>query len=269
MSAEVPFDRVSFEAMLGTRRLGRSLMVRAEASSTNDLAWDLLAEGRPDGATVIADAQLAGRGRAGRRWHMAPGRGLAMSVALHLGCDRRQAGLLPLTAGLALAEALERLGGRAELKWPNDLLIHGRKLSGILAESRRLPGSGDATVVGVGVNVLERREDFPPELREGATSLALEGIGATREAVAAGFLNAFEPRWDELQEGSRGALLEAWSARSPWWGRAVVVRTPAGELRGTALRLDADGALVIRDAGGDEVTVLAGDVMHDGLGART
>jgi BirA family biotin operon repressor/biotin-[acetyl-CoA-carboxylase] ligase len=238
-------------------------------SSTNDLAWDLLAEGGPDGATVIAETQLAGRGRAGRSWHMAPGRGLAMSVALHLGCDRRQAGLLPLAAGLALAEALELLGREADLKWPNDLLVHGRKLSGILAESRRLPGAGEATVVGVGVNVLERREDFPPELRDHATSLAIEGLDTTREAVAAAFLGAFEPRWDELQEGDRAALLSAWSARSRGWGHAVVARTPTGERRGVALRLDDDGALVIRDAGGDEITVLAGDVTEDGAEARS
>ncbi|MFI5371551.1 MAG: biotin--[acetyl-CoA-carboxylase] ligase [Candidatus Eisenbacteria bacterium] len=269
MSAEPRFDRAAFEARLGTRRLGRFLMVRDEASSTNDLAWDLLAEGGPDGAAVIAETQLAGRGRAGRRWVMAPGRGLALSVALHLGCDRRQAGLVSMAAGLALAEALEGLGRVADLKWPNDLLLRGRKVSGILAESRRLPLTGDAVVVGIGVNVLERRDDFPPELHDQATSLSLEGLETTREAVAAAFLDAFEPRWDELQEGDRDRLLSAWSARSGGWGRAVVVRTPAGERRGVALRLDDDGALVIRDAGGGEVTVMAGDLAWDEAGARS
>jgi BirA family biotin operon repressor/biotin-[acetyl-CoA-carboxylase] ligase len=267
MSAEARFDRTAFDAALGTRRLGRSLIVRDEAGSTNDVAWDALAEGRPDGTTVIAESQDAGRGRAGRRWVMAPGRGLALSVGVHLGCDRRQAGLLPLTAGLALAEALERLGLAADLKWPNDLLARGRKLSGILAESRRLSPAGDTAVIGVGVNVLERAEDFPGELAATATSLALEGVATTREAVAAAFLTAFETRWDELQEGSRTALLEAWSARSRSWGRAITARTPAGEVRGIALRLDGDGALVLRDASGEEVTVMAGDVMLDGLGA--
>src|SRR5262252_9577839 len=137
MSAE-PFDRPRYEARLATRRLGRTLLVRDTAGSTNDLAWDALAEGLPDGVTVIAEAQIEGRGRAGRRWFMAPGRGLALSVALHPGCDRRQAGLLPLVAGLALARALDGLGVAADLKWPNDLLVNGRKLSCILAESRRL-----------------------------------------------------------------------------------------------------------------------------------
>src|SRR5690349_11937360 len=119
MSAEPGFDHVAFTAALGTRRLGRTVIVRDQAGSTNDVAWDALAEGRPDGTAVIAEAQLAGRGRAGRRWQMTPGRGLALSVGVHLGCDRRQMGLLPLVAGLALSEALETLGARVDLKWPN------------------------------------------------------------------------------------------------------------------------------------------------------
>jgi len=188
-----------------------------------------------------------------------------VSVALHPGCDRRQAGVIPLAAGLALARALDGLGVAADLKWPNDLLLGGRKLAGILAEWRRLPGAGggeeaEVVVIGVGVNVGERTGDFPAELRERSTSLAIAGCDAAREDVAAAFLGALEPLWTQVAEGGRAAVLDAWRARAGFWGRAVVARTPAGTVRGIAHGLDADGALRLRRDDGTLATVHAGDV---------
>uniref|UniRef100_A0A832HZ87 biotin--[biotin carboxyl-carrier protein] ligase n=1 Tax=Eiseniibacteriota bacterium TaxID=2212470 RepID=A0A832HZ87_UNCEI len=253
------FDRAAFGAALATCRLGRTLVARAVAGSTNDVAWEALAAGAPDGTAVVADAQTSGRGRNGRRWHHAPGRALALSVLLHPGGAARPLPALPLVAGLALARALDGLGARVELKWPNDLLLGGRKVSGILAEGRAAAG-GTAAVLGVGVNVGQSAEDFPPELRATATSLAEHGVRAGREAVAAAFLNAFEPLWDELLEGGRAELLTRWRARAGFWGRAVRVRAPGGEIAGVARDLDAEGGLVVEVAGGARVTVLAGDV---------
>jgi BirA family biotin operon repressor/biotin-[acetyl-CoA-carboxylase] ligase len=258
--AEPTFDRGAFTRHLVTRRFGRTLIARSETPSTNDLAWEALAAGTPDGTAVVADAQPQGRGRAGRSWQMAPGKGLALSLVLHQGCDRREAAMLPLLAGLALARSLEPLGVRATLKWPNDLLVDARKLSGILCESRRHPAGGDAAVIGVGVNVTQQRDDFPVELRESATSLGLEGCRAGREAVAAGFLNALEPLWSVLQEDGRAALLEAWKRRAGFWGQVVTVRTPAGPVTGVAHDLSGDGGLVLRLDGGSEVVALAGDL---------
>ncbi len=264
--ADPTFDRAAFLARLTTRRLGRTLIARATVESTNDVAWDALAEGAPDGAAVVADTQTRGRGRDGRAWHGADGRGLALSVLLHLGCERGPAGTLPLVAGLALAEALARLGVATRLKWPNDLLVGERKLSGILVESRRVPGAlreqlaGDVAVVGVGVNVSQSEADFPPELAGRATSLALEGHALGREAVAAAFLDRLEPLWDEHAEGGAGTVLERWRARATFWGHPVTVRTPAGPLTGVARTLDEDGALVLVLGGGSETRVLAGDL---------
>jgi BirA family biotin operon repressor/biotin-[acetyl-CoA-carboxylase] ligase len=271
------FDRARFGARLSTRRLGRTLLARAEAGSTNDEAWDALETGASDGTVVVADVQSRGRGRAGRTWHTAPGKALALSVLLTRGCDRRSLGLLPLAAGLAVAQALEPLGAAPALKWPNDVLLQGRKVAGVLCESRRVPASSGyptappgraaappsaraAAVVGVGVNVSQAAADFPPEIAGTATSLALAGVATDRESVAAAFLNALEALWTELQTGSRAALLEAWSARADFWGRAVAVRTPAGEVRGVARALDPDGALVLVLEGGAETTVRAGDL---------
>jgi BirA family biotin operon repressor/biotin-[acetyl-CoA-carboxylase] ligase len=258
--ADSTFDRARFVASLTTRRLGRSLVTRAEAESTNDVAWDALGAGAPDGTVVVADVQTKGRGRAGHAWHTAPGHGLAISVLMHQGCDRRQFGTLPLVAGLALARGLETLGARAELKWPNDLLIAGCKVSGILAESRQTAEGTDAAVIGVGVNVSQAPEDFPQELRALATSLAMEACMTTREQVAAAFLNALEPLWAELQEGDRRAALEAWKQRANFWGSRLRVRGASGDVEGVAVGLDPDGALILERDGGERVTVYAGDV---------
>lgn len=279
------FDRVRFGTRLTTRRLGRTLMARAEVGSTNDEAWDALAVDAPDGTIVVADAQTRGRGRAGRTWHTASGRALALSVLLHQGCDRRTLGLLPLAAGLAVAQALETLGAAPALKWPNDVLLGGRKVAGVLCESRRIqPAPGYSTsppgqegvsvvaraaaVVGVGVNVAQDAGDFPPEIAETATSLALAGIATDRESVAAAFLDALEILWSGLQAGGRAELLAAWSARADFWGRTVTVRAPAGELRGVARALDPDGALVLVLEDGTETLVLAGDLETTPAGAR-
>ena len=263
--ADPRFDRRAFEARLRTHSMGRHLLARAEVESTNDVAWEALAQGLPDGTTVVADAQTRGRGRSGRTWRTEPGKGLALSIVLHVGCAPAPGGgrgAIPLAAGLALARALERLGVRAELKWPNDLLVRGRKLAGLLCETRRGVADGgaiEAVVIGAGVNVAEARADFPDALADSATSLGIEGCDAPREAVAAEFLNALEPLWNELEEGDPAAVLAAWRERASFWGRAVRVRTPAGEVSGVAMGLDPGGGLVL-ERDGAAVTVVAGDL---------
>jgi BirA family biotin operon repressor/biotin-[acetyl-CoA-carboxylase] ligase len=259
MWAEPRFDRAAFRRALATRRLGRTLIARAEVESTNDVAWEALAQNAGEGVTVVADAQTRGRGREGRRWHLAPGRGLALSVALFQGCDGPGPGTVPLAAGLAMSRAAQRLGLAARLKWPNDVLAGTRKLCGILCESRRV-GGNDAVVIGVGVNVHEQRDDFPPELREIATSFAMEGRRVTREQVAAEFLNALEPLWGAHEEGGRESVVAAWRAQAGFWGRPVTVHTPGGPLHGVARDLDEGGGLVVRLESGREVVALAGDL---------
>jgi BirA family biotin operon repressor/biotin-[acetyl-CoA-carboxylase] ligase len=156
------------------------------------------------------------------------------------------------------------------------VLLAGGKVAGVLCESRRLTrtaaarglpmgagdedGTFDAVVVGVGINVGQALRDFPPEIAASASSLALAGVAADRETVAAEFLNALEPLWEDLDGGSPGTWLEAWSARARFWGRPVVVRTPAGEVRGIARALRPDGALRITGPDGAETAVLAGDL---------
>jgi len=264
------FDRARFSARLGAQRLGQRLVVRDTTASTNDDAWEALAT-LGDGAAVLALEQTQGRGRAGRRWAHARGRGLALSVALHPGCDARQAGVIPLAAGLAVVQACHALGvPAARLKWPNDVLVSDAKLAGVLCEMRRAAAGGHAVVIGIGLNVRHLAADFPAELRGRATSLALEGSDASLEDAAAEVLRRLEPLWRELQEGDRTAVLDEWSRWCAHWGRRLTVRTPAGDVSGTALRLDADGGLVLRNEAGAEIAVVAGDVLAspEGCDAR-
>jgi BirA family biotin operon repressor/biotin-[acetyl-CoA-carboxylase] ligase len=168
-----------------------------------------------------------------------------------------------------VAQAAHALGvGGARLKWPNDVLVAERKLAGVLCEVRRAPGgsdpgagSGEAVVIGVGLNVGHAREEFPEELRATATSLALEGSTARLEDAAAEFLNRLEPLWALLQQGNRAAVLAEWSRWGAHWGEPVHVRTPAGAVEGIAQRLDPDGGLVLRVDTGAETVVLAGDLV--------
>ena len=266
--ADAVFALPRFTAALRSRRLGLSIVALDRVQSTNDEVWRLLEDGAPDGSTVVAGEQLCGRGRAGRSWTHTPGQGLALSVGLRLAPGAGFAPLLPLAAGLALAESLAGFGVAARLKWPNDVLVDGRKLAGVLCELRRLADGTDAVVIGAGVNVRQRIGDFPAGLRGTATSLAIAGADAALEEVAAAFLSALERRVDQLASGDRAGVLGAWSGRAAFWGEPVTVNAPGGAVEGVAQRLDGDGALVLRLESGVEQRVLAGDLVPAGAEAR-
>jgi BirA family biotin operon repressor/biotin-[acetyl-CoA-carboxylase] ligase len=219
---------------LGTPRLH----LRA-TTSTNDRARDLAAAGAPHGTLVTAGAQSAGRGRQGRTWSAPPGRALLMSLVL-----RDPPALLPLAAAVAVAEAA---GARAAIKWPNDVLLDGRKLAGILAEGR--PQEGWA-VLGVGLNVAVRPGDLPPELRGTAASLGLEPPDV--EAVLARVLAALQ----RALSLDAGALLDAWRARDALLGHEIT--WSAG--RGRAAGIDGSGRLVVELPGGGRTALDAGEV---------
>jgi BirA family biotin operon repressor/biotin-[acetyl-CoA-carboxylase] ligase len=240
---------------------GHPLLVRHETGSTNDDALEALAAGARDFVTVVADRQLRGRGRAGRTWIHVPGPGLAMSLAFRADEDAARIGLLPLVAGLSVQRAAQAVGVRAAvLKWPNDVLIRGRKVAGVLCELRRLPGGGSAAVVGVGVNVQHAESDFPVELAGSATSLRIEGAITVVEDVAVAVLLSFVSLWRQVRAGGGQRVLDSWRESAAFWGETVTVRTPGGPVTGVAQRLDEGGGLVLRLEGGVETTVLAGDL---------
>jgi|YelNatPaOPRAMG01_1025707.scaffolds.fasta_scaffold13856_3 BirA family biotin operon repressor/biotin-[acetyl-CoA-carboxylase] ligase len=243
--------------------LGRTLEVHGILSSTNDRARELLDQIGPEahGAVILADGQRSGRGRFGRRWHSPPGLGLALSVALWPSAAADELACLTVAGSLAALRALQRTSGASPtLKWPNDVQLDGRKVAGVLLEGRWNGEAPAGFVLGIGVNLTHRPEDFPPELREASTSvLASTGRTIAAEEAAAALLTELGPLL-ELGLNRPRALLEA---ASPHWGhrRGEWLEVSAGDdrFRGRFVRVAQDGALVVR-AGDGERNVRFGDV---------
>ncbi|GMV39205.1 MAG: biotin--[acetyl-CoA-carboxylase] ligase [Myxococcales bacterium] len=227
--------------------------------STNAEAGALAAAGAPAFTAVVADAQEGGRGRLGRAWYSPPGVNLYVSVILRPAVPVAVAPRLAIVAAVALAEAVEAVapGLQVELKWPNDLLVGGRKAAGVLAE---LAGVDPlAVIVGVGVNA--NLAEIPPELSKRATSLALElGRPVDREALLQALLDRLRVGVSAF-EGAGGMVdTGAWVRRARL-DRVVRVGFPEGSVLATAVGLREDGALVVRAMDGRTLDVVAGDVV--------
>ncbi len=230
----------------------------AAIGSTSDRLKQLARAGAPEWTAVLAERQTGGRGREGRTWESPPG-GLYLSVLLRP--QKAPASLLPLAAGVAVAEALSAFGVASELKWPNDVLASGRKLAGILAEASSSGAGVEWVVLGIGVNVALDARSLPPDLRGGVTSLHAEGaVGAAPDAVAAAVLVQLALWYDALREAP-SRVAAAWRERAiPWWGSLVEVRSGSQLLRGRLAAVDDEGALVIELAGGDRRRLVSGEV---------
>ncbi len=260
--AEVP-DRLTpleLRPLLNTHDLGQVLHWHEEIGSTSDRAKELAEGGAEHGEVVIAEAQTAGRGRRGRTWVSPARKNLYFSVVLRPDLPPARAPELTLVASVALCDALRQAGVQAGIKWPNDLLASGKKIGGVLTELAAEPDRVHWVVIGAGVNVNARPEDFPEELRAEATSVLIErGQPAPRALFAAACFTALEDWIDRHAEAGFGAVRDAWRERSVTLGREVVVKTDGREIAGVAEDIDDAGALLVRTRAGME-RVLAGDV---------
>lgn len=247
-------------------RLGRPPIFFDTIGSTNDVAAALAGNACSEGAAVIAGAQTAGRGRRGRVWFSPPGAGLYMSVVLApasaVSEPERATALLTIAAGVALSEALEAATGlRTSIKWPNDLLVDGRKLAGILAEGvvESATSSVRSVVLGFGINVSPA--SYPPELRDRVTSIEAElGRAVDAGVVCAESLACLSRRYEDLLAGRFDAILDAWRTRAfGRHGARVEWDTPAGVRSGTTEGIDHMGALLVRTSESLE-RIVAGEV---------
>jgi BirA family biotin operon repressor/biotin-[acetyl-CoA-carboxylase] ligase len=246
--------------LLATRDLGHALHCHETLPSTNDLAKELAEAGAAHGEVVVAEAQTAGRGRRGRAWASPSRKNLYLSVVLRPDLPPQRATELTLLASVALCEAVREAGVEAEIKWPNDVLVGGRKVGGILTEMAAEPDRVQWVVLGLGVNLNAAEEDLPPELRDQATSLAAaRGAAVPRALFAAALLARLEAWLDRHAAEGFAPVREAWRALSGTLGRQVRVVTGEGELVGVAEDVDETGALLLRGAAGVE-RVIAGDV---------
>jgi len=245
-----------------TATLASRLEVLAEAGSTNTELVERAAAGWPDRAVLVTDRQTAGRGRLGRSWTAPPGTSLAVSVLLRPRIPQGRYGWLSLLAGAAMAGAVRSIGGAADLKWPNDVLLGGRKVCGILAEV--LP-DGSGAVLGAGLNHRIAAVDLPVP---SATSLLVEGLPTDPDVVLAAYLERLWALLDSFEasggDPDRGGLRRAVESACGTIGSRVRVELPdGGTVTGWATGLDADGRLLV--AAGRDATpfaVAAGDVTH-------
>lgn len=247
-----------------TALIGREILYFPELDSTNTYAKTLAPEDAPEGVAVIAGRQTAGRGRMDRSFQSPADKGLYLSVLLWPNLPPQR--LLPVTAlaGVALCRAVERLCGlRPGLKWPNDPVLNGRKLCGILTERTGRGG----LVIGIGVNVSQRPEDFSPEVAALATSLE-QALGApvSRAALAARLLEELDAMYQALLEDRLDGYRAAYRRLCVNLGRQVRLIGPDGSGE-TAQALDVDGdfGLVVRDGAGSVRTVRSGEVSVRGL----
>ncbi len=246
--------------LLNTHDLGLALHWFREVGSTNDVAKALAEEGAAHGEVVVAEGQTAGRGRRGRTWASPPGRNVYLSVILRPELPPARAPELTLLASVALCQVVQQAGVPAAIKWPNDLMVGGRKVAGVLTEMAAELDQVQWIVLGVGVNVNTRTEDFPPELRESATSLCIErGQPVPRALFAAAALTALEEWLDRHAAEGFGPIRAKWREMSDTLGREVRVRAPGCDIEGLAEDVDETGALLVRTRTGLE-RVLAGDV---------
>lgn len=250
-------------ARLRTETLGRPARHLARVDSTNREAERWAREGAPEGALVVADLQEAGRGRLGRTWHGLPGQSLLASLLLRPPISPAEAPLLTYAAALALAEALAEwvATDSLEIKWPNDVLVGGRKVAGILLEMRGDAQAVEHVILGVGVNVGGRPEDLPEDVRGRATTVAAGARKAPdRLDVLCGFLEAFEDAYHAFLAGGFEALRPRWNAWFRMTGRTVRIQTPAGVREGVARGLGPNGALLLEGPGGATTEIYAGDL---------
>ena len=242
--------------------VGRDIQVFQETASTNDIVEKLARDGVREGVAVFAEAQTRGRGRLGRKWLSPAGKGLWFSVLLRPRLLPGEATRLMIMAANALVRAVEQIGvANVEIKWPNDLLVGGRKAAGILTEMHAELDRIQHVILGVGVDVNLDRADFPVRLRSSATSLKLAtGRTVDRAALAVRLLRELDYEYRRLREGQFAAMAAEWAERCGTLGRNVRLRVGRREVRGRAEGLDPSGALLVRTEHGRLEAIIGGEV---------
>jgi len=250
-------------ARLGaTRVVGRDIRVFEQTSSTSDVIEKLARDGAGGGAVVFAESQSSGRGRLGRQWVSPPRKGLWFSVLLRPDIRPQEVMRVMVASGTALRRAIQRVTNLpAGIKWPNDILVNGRKVAGILTELHAELDRVQYLVLGIGVNVNLTVTDFSPAVRKTATSLRIElGRAVPRPDLAIELLRELDNDYARVLDGRFSEVSDEWVENCETIGREVVLRAGERRLCGRAEALGDDGALLLRTEHGRIERILGGDV---------
>ena len=245
-----------------TRIIGRDIQVFQETTSTNDVVDRLARDNVREGAVVFAESQSKGRGRLGRKWVSPARKGLWFSILLRPLLRPQEAMQLTVASATALRRAIQaQTGLEPEIKWPNDILVRGKKVAGILTELHAELDQVIYVILGIGVDVNLNAGDFPAELRKSATSLKAElGKPVSRAELAVGILRELDDDYGQIAAAGFTTLADEWEKHCTTIGQEVVIRTGERQIRGRAESLGEDGALLLRTDHGHLERVVGGDV---------
>ena len=246
----------------GNQIIGRDIRVFEQTSSTNDVIEKLARDGVKEGVVVFAESQTKGRGRLGRKWLSPARKGLWFSVLLRPDLRPQAATQLTVAAATALRRAIvEQTGLAPEIKWPNDILIKGRKVAGVLTELSAELDHIKHIILGIGVDVNLAASEFPPELRKVATSLKAEaGRHIHRANLATAILRELDRDYERICNHRFAQVADEWGRHCSTLGRRVTIQIGDRNLQGQAEALDDDGALLLRTQHGRLERVIGGDV---------
>lgn len=242
--------------------IGAKIVHRETVGSTNELAKELAQKGAPEGTVVVAEEQTGGKGRMGRVWYSPAGKGLWFSVILRPCISPADASKMALVCAVAVARAIrENTGLPAGIKWPNDILLDGRKVAGILTEMNAEIDRVNYLVAGIGINVSQNSSEMPPGLAEIATSLAEQkGSPVVRAELLAAVINYLDLYYRDFVAGNFTTILSAWKDMSVTLNRWVRVISLNYQDEGIAFDIDDEGALLLMKKDGSMKRIISGDV---------
>ena len=259
-------SKTELESRMHTRWVGKNLICLDSVDSTNDYIKKLAEEGAPHGTLAVADYQSGGKGRRGRAWVTPHGSAIAMSILVRPQLAPEKASMMTLVAGMAVAKSVKEVTGLdVKIKWPNDVVIRGKKISGTLTEMSMELGAIHYIVIGTGINA--NVTEFPEEIQDIATSLILEkGEKVDRAAIICAHMEAFEDFYDRFMEyGDMTLLREDYQELLVNQNQQVRVLEPGNEYTGIARGIDELGQLLVEKEDGSMVKVYAGEVSVRGI----
>jgi len=250
--------------LLKTKWIGKKIHYFETLDSTNSQAYQLALNGAEEGEVVVAESQERGKGRLGRHWFSPPFLNLYLSVVLRPNISPHQASLITLMAAVAMADAIRKFSGLLPLiKWPNDILLGGRKVAGLLNEIQSEMDRIHFVILGVGINLNMDEKMFSEEIKSIATSLKIEmGQTISRKNFLQSLLQELENWYTIFMKQGSTMILKAWRDRAQLKGRQVKVTSFGEILIGVAVDVDSDGALILEMADGKRKRVVAGDVEY-------
>nr|WP_277398361.1 biotin--[acetyl-CoA-carboxylase] ligase [Neobacillus citreus] len=247
---------------LTTEFIGKNIHYEETVESTQKIAHRLSSENVPEGTVVIAEEQISGRGRMNRPWHSPKYTGIWMSLILRPNIPLTKAPQLTLLTAVAIVQAIEEVTGlNPEIKWPNDILLNGKKITGILTEMQAEADQIHSIIIGMGLNVNQTKDDFPPELQNIASSLLIEkGDALSRASIIRSIFTHFEKLYLLFLEKGFYPIKLLWEGYAISIGKMIKARTLTGVIEGKALGITDEGVLKIEDASGVIHHVYSADI---------